>query len=266
MLTCEIPSFRQDMETDADIAEEVLRMYGYDHIPSTLMQGVTMPGFRSEKMRFSDRVKAALVGMNLYEILNYSFISPKWMDALGLPDDDPRRDMVALRNPLGEDTSVMRTTLAPSMLSTLAFNLNRGNTEARLFELSKVFVPAKQSGALPEEKSALCIGMAGEHVDFYAIKNVVVWLLAKFGVTAEVCCGRRRLLSSRSQGDAERWRHSGRGAGRNPSRRLSSASTSTAACTLPRSTWKRCAGSKSRSTASSRCRSSPPSRAIWRWW
>ncbi len=189
VLTCEIPSFRQDMETDADIAEEVLRMYGYDHIPSTLMQGVTMPGFRSEKMRFSDRVKAALVGMNLYEILNYSFISPKWMDALGLPDDDPRRDMVALRNPLGEDTSVMRTTLAPSMLSTLAFNLNRGNTEARLFELSKVFVPAKQSGALPEEKSALCIGMAGEHVDFYAIKNVVVWLLAKFGVTAEVAAG-----------------------------------------------------------------------------
>ena len=189
VLTCEIPSFRQDMETDADVAEEVLRMYGYDHIPSTLMNAVTMPGFRGEKMRFNDRVKAALVGMNLYEILNYSFISPKWIDSLGLPADDPRRETVALRNPLGEDTSVMRTTLVPSMLSTLAFNLNRGNADARLFELSKTFAPAKQPGELPEEKSALCIGMTGEGADFYAIRDAAVWLLAKFGVTAAISAG-----------------------------------------------------------------------------
>ncbi|MBE5808508.1 MAG: phenylalanine--tRNA ligase subunit beta, partial [Clostridiales bacterium] len=90
VLTCAIPSFRQDMESDADIAEEVLRMYGYDHIPSTLMNAVTMPGKRSERLVFSDKVKAALVGMGFYEILNYSFISPKWLEALDLPEGDAR--------------------------------------------------------------------------------------------------------------------------------------------------------------------------------
>ena len=185
-LHCEIPAFRQDMEGEADVSEEVLRMYGYDHIPSTLMNAVTMPGFRDQKTAFADRVKAALVGMGLFEILNYSFISPRWIEKLNLADDDPRRNTVTLRNPLGEDTSVMRTTLAPSMLNTVAANLNRGNTEGRLFELSRVFVPAEKAGELPTEKTALCVGCFGEDVDFYTVKNIVVWLLAKFGVTAAI--------------------------------------------------------------------------------
>ena len=185
-LHCEIPAFRMDMDTEADISEEVLRMYGYDHIPSTLMNAVTMPGYRSEKIVFADRVKAALVGMGLYEVLNYSFISPRWIEKLNLISDDPRRNVVTLRNPLGEDTSVMRTTLVPSMLNTVAANLNRGNTDGKLFELSKVFVPAAQEGELPAEKTTLCVGCFGEGVDFYTVKNIVVWLLAKFGVTATI--------------------------------------------------------------------------------
>ena len=203
VLHCEIPPFRQDMETDADISEEVLRMYGYDHIPSTLMNGVTMPGRRNDATVFSDKAKAALVGMGLYEILNYSFISPRWIDHLNLPSEDPRRKMVVLRNPLGEDTSVMRTSLVPSMLSTLAGNINRGNAGARLFELSKIFVPAERAGELPTERHALCVGAYGEDVDFYTVKNVVVWLLQKFGVVAKVEAagddyyhpGRRAVLS-----------------------------------------------------------------------
>ena len=186
LLHCEVPAFRQDMETEADVSEEVLRMYGYDHIPSTLMNGVTMAGKRNPVNAFSDRVKEALVGMGLYEVLNYSFISPKWIDALGLPEDDSRRVAVTLRNPLGEDTSVMRTSLVPSMLNTVANNLNRGNGEGRLFELSKVFVPAEKAGDLPTEKNALCLSAFGEGVDFYTVKNIVVWLLAKFGVTASI--------------------------------------------------------------------------------
>ena len=186
VLTCEVPTFRQDMTTDADIAEEVLRMYGYDHIPSTLMNAVTMPGFRDEKRVFSDRVKNALVGMGLYEILNYSFISPKWIENLGLAEGDARYNAVVLRNPLGEDTSVMRTSLVPSMLNTVASNLNRGIAEVKLFELSKTFQPAENAGELPAERNALCIGMTGADVDFYAIKNVVVWLIQQFGVTPDI--------------------------------------------------------------------------------
>ena len=185
-LTCEIPTYRQDMETDADIAEEVLRMYGYDHIPSTLMNAVTMPGFKNEKRVFADRVKEALVGMGMYEILNYSFISPKWLEKLGLPEGDSRLNTVLIRNPLGEDTSVMRTSLAPSMLNTVSANLSRGIAEGRLFELSKTFEPAHEAGLLPKERNMLSIAMFGSDVDFYSIKNAVVWLLAKFGVQAEI--------------------------------------------------------------------------------
>lgn len=204
VLTCEIPSFRQDVETDADVAEEVLRMYGYDHIPSTLMNAVTMPGYRNAKMAFSDRVKNAMVGMGLYEILNYSFISPKWIDQLGLSPEDARRNMVVLRNPLGEDTSVMRTSLVPSMLVTLASNINRGNADCKLFELSKVFVPSANPGELPAEKTALCIGMTGTDVDFYTVKNAVVALLQQFGVVAQIAAegdayyhpGRKAVMSA----------------------------------------------------------------------
>ncbi len=185
-LHCVVPAFRQDMESDADISEEVLRMYGYDHIPSTLMNGVTMAGFRNPATVFSDRVKAALVGMGLYEVLNYSFVSPRWIDNLMLDAQDARRSAVMLRNPLGEDTSVMRTSLVPSMLNTVAGNLNRGIASGMLFELSKVFMPAKRAGELPEEKRALCLSAFGDGVDFYTVKNIVVWLLAKFGVAAQI--------------------------------------------------------------------------------
>ena len=188
-LHCVVPAFRQDMEGEADVSEEVLRMYGYDHIPSTLMNATTMPGYRDEKTVFNNRVKDALVGMGLYEILNYSFISPRWLEKLGLAEGDPRRNVVKLRNPLGEDTSVMRTTLVPSMLNTVAANLNRNIPGGMLFELSKVFVPAEQAGELPTEKAALCVAAYGEDVDFYTVKNIVTWLLAKFGVKASIAAG-----------------------------------------------------------------------------
>ena len=188
-LTCEIPAFRQDMETEADIAEEILRMYGYDHIPSTLMNGVTMAGKRSVNMAFNDRVKNALVGMGMFEILNYSFISPRWIENLGLSADDARRNTVVLRNPLGEDTSVMRTTMAPSMLNTIANNLNRGNSSGKLFELSKTFQPTGKAGELPIEKYMLTIGLFGGDVDFYSVKNAAMWLMQIFGVVPQVAAG-----------------------------------------------------------------------------
>ncbi|MBR5986109.1 MAG: phenylalanine--tRNA ligase subunit beta, partial [Clostridia bacterium] len=125
-LICRPPVYRQDIEGEADLSEEVLRMYGYEHIASTLMKGVTMPGFRNEKQSFATDVKKCLGGMGCFEAQCFSFISPSWIEKLGLDKDDPRLNTLKIRNPLGEDTSVMRTTLVPSMLNALALNMNRG--------------------------------------------------------------------------------------------------------------------------------------------
>ena len=187
-LTCTVPAYRQDIEGEADLSEEVLRMYGYDHIPSTLMTGVTMPGFRNEKQSFATGIKKILVGMGFYEGQSFSFISPTWLEKLGLSENDWRMKPVAIRNPLGEDTSVMRTTLVPSMLNSLALNMNRGNDSARLMEVSPVFHPAGE-GELPEEHPWLVIGMYGGGADFYALKRVVMCLCAEYGLKPDVQAG-----------------------------------------------------------------------------
>ncbi len=196
-LTSVPPAWRGDIETEADLAEEVLRLYGYDAIPSTLPKGETMLGERSVKQRFRDRAKETLVGMNFYEALNYSFVSPKWLEAMGFDEGDWRLDPLPVRNPLGEDTSVMRTTMAPSMLSALATNLNRGNAEARLFELSNAFKKTEPH-QLPEEIPTLTLGMYGEGVNFYQLRDAVVCLMQRFGIEAKVETG------------GENWLHPGR--------------------------------------------------------
>lgn len=187
-LTCRPPVYRQDIEGEADLSEEVLRMYGYEHIASTLMTGVTMPGFRNEKQSFATDVKKSLVGMGCYEAQCFSFISPSWIEKLGLAEGDCRLNTVKIRNPLGEDTSVMRTTLVPSMLNALSLNMNRGNAQARLMEVSPVFLP-KGEGELPEERQSLIIGMYGEQEDFYTLKQTVMCLLARYGLTPDVKAG-----------------------------------------------------------------------------
>lgn len=189
ILTCAVPAWRQDIESEADIAEEVLRLYGYDHIPSTLMSGVTMAGMRNDAQSFKTNVKRAFIAQGFYEAQNYSFISPKWLSKLGLPEGDWRLSPVVIKNPLGEDTSVMRTSLAPSMLSTLALNMNRGNAEAKLVEVASVFKPTDDNGGLPRELPALCVGMYGEHADFYALKRAVMSACELFGLTPDAQAG-----------------------------------------------------------------------------
>ena len=182
-LICESPVWRQDIKVGADIAEEVLRIYGYDHIPSTLMKGETMGGHNSAHQLRDAKIRSLLCGMGAYEAVTYSFISPKWYDALRLPEGDPLRLSAKLLNPLGEDYSVMRTTLIPSMLSTLSTNINRGNAGAALYELGKQFLPKSLPlEELPEERPALCIGLYGEKATFYTIKGMVEALLTRFGV------------------------------------------------------------------------------------
>ena len=183
-LTCTPPDYREDIQTPADIAEEVLRLYGYQHIPSTLMNAVTMPGKRSEYQTFMDKVRAEAVALGFFETLTYSFISPKWLEKMGFGEGDWRNAPVKLLNPLGEDTSVMRTTLVPTLLDIVSGNINRGVPSAKLFEANYVF-KKRDEGELPEQKIALCMAMYGDNADFFALKYCVESVLSAFGIKAK---------------------------------------------------------------------------------
>ena len=189
-LTVTVPDFRQDIEGEADFSEEALRVFGYDKIPGTLLRGETTPGGRSERMRLKDEVSRVLTGMGCCEIMNFSFISPKQVDKLGLSAEDPRRVMLPIRNPLGEDTSVMRSTLVPDMLATLALNMNHGNETARLYEAAAVFDPAHRTAEnLPTETQKLCIGAYGPKESFFTLRATVERLLQQLGIATTVVAG-----------------------------------------------------------------------------
>lgn len=189
-LTVVAPNFRQDIEVEEDLSEEVLRIYGYEHIGSTMLRGETSPGIRNERMRLSDKVSKILTGMGLFEIRNFSFISPKLIEKLGLDAEDTRLQTLKLLNPLGEDTSVMRSTLVPSVLGTVALNQNRNNETAMLYEVSSVFNnSSRKEGELPHEQPMLCIGAYGPKVDFYLIRDIVLDMFARFGVDCEIIPG-----------------------------------------------------------------------------
>ena len=184
------PEYREDVEGEADLSEEVLRIYGYEHISSTMLRGETTPGTRNAHMRLSDRVNAILSAKGMYEIRNFSFISPKLVQKLGLPADDPRMNLLRVTNPLGEDTSVMRSTLVPSVLTTVALNQSRNNEAAMLYEIAPVFDNAsRKAGELPHEQPMLCIGAYGADVDFYRIRDIVTDMLAQFGVAGDIVPG-----------------------------------------------------------------------------
>ena len=166
-----IPSWRDDVLGTADLAEEVIRMYGYNTIESPLMCARTTEGKRTPKQKFELELEHALTGMGLSEIETFSFISPKYYDKICRPADDPLRRSVVIRNPLGEDTSVMRTTALPSMLEVLARNNNFNNENLRLYEMATVYLPKDDPNELPDEPTSLTLGMYGG-CDFYTIKGV----------------------------------------------------------------------------------------------
>ena len=189
-LTAVVPDFRQDVEGEADLSEEVLRIYGYDNIPSTLLRGETTPGGRSDRMRLKDDLAGQLQGMGYYEIMNFSFLSPKDIEKLNLPAGDERLQPLQIRNPLGEDTSVMRSTLVPGMLKTLALNMNHGNETARLYEAAAVFDPLHPTAeGLPTETQTLCLGVYGKEEDFYTLRGAVEQLLRHRGIAFDIVPG-----------------------------------------------------------------------------
>ncbi len=171
-----VPSFRADLACMNDIAEEIMRIYGYDKIVSTKIVAETTEGGRTPKQAFGIQVENALYGMGLDEIQTFSFISPKYYDKIRLPEDSDLRRSVTISNPLGEDTSVMRTTALPSMLEVLARNQNFNNENVRLFEMGSIYLPDADSTKLPYEGKMLTLGMYGD-ADFYTVKGVIENLL-----------------------------------------------------------------------------------------
>ncbi len=174
------PTWRPDLESKADIAEEIARMYGYDKIPTTALRG-TCEGVVTPRQKFDRRMEQTLLGLGMSEIYTFTFISPKLYDKIKMPADSPLRRSVTIQNPLGEDTSILRTTALPSMLQVLATNYNNRNPEAALYEVAQEFLPT-QADQLPEEKPGVILGAYGGGWDFYALKGRVEALLEKLGV------------------------------------------------------------------------------------
>lgn len=174
------PSFRIDIECKADIAEEVARIYGYDKIPSTEFRGVAEAELTPEQ-KFAKNLENNMVALGCYGIATFSFISPKHFDRLTLPAESKLRDAIKITNPLGEDTSIMRTTIIPSMLEILSTNYNNRNGSAKLYEIGKEYI-STESGKLPNEPDRLAIGMYGGNVDFYDIKGIADTMLGKMGI------------------------------------------------------------------------------------
>lgn len=178
--TCISPSFRIDLERPADIAEEVARIYGYNNIPSTVIKGVANASL-TPKQKFRRTLENATVAVGCYGILTYSFISPKYFDKIALPADSSLRKTVVISNPLGEDTSVMRTTTLPSMLETLSLNYKNRNAAVALYEIGKEYLPTAPD-KLPEEPDRLTIGMYGDDADFFTLKGMVETILETAGL------------------------------------------------------------------------------------
>jgi len=173
-----VPSWRGDMKGKADVAEEIARFYGYDKIPAQPLRGLADARL-TEEQQLQRLVGETLRGLGLSEIVTYSFISPKAYEKIRLPES--YRRSVVISNPLGEDTSVMRTTARPSMLEVLARNYNNRNENAALYELATVYYPTEAN--LPIEKQKIMIGLYGSGVDFFTLKGIVEELLDKTGLT-----------------------------------------------------------------------------------
>ncbi|MBE6707708.1 MAG: phenylalanine--tRNA ligase subunit beta [Ruminococcaceae bacterium] len=182
--TITVPSFRDDVRCMNDVAEEVIRIYGYNSIVSTGFSSGLAEGGRTEMQKYALDAEEALVGMGADQIETFSFISPKYYDKIRLAADDPRRKSVVIMNPLGEDTSVMRTTALPSILEVLALNYNRKNRDVFLFELGSVYLP-KGDDELPDEPRRITLGLLDytkDQLGFYRMKGYIEALLDRMGV------------------------------------------------------------------------------------
>ncbi len=186
-----VPSYRDDVRCMNDIAEEVVRIYGYNEIESSDIVSAMTQGGLTDKQKLREAVHAELCGFGVDEIYTYSFMSAKLYDKIGLAADDIRRKSVEIMNPFGEDSKTMRTTMIPTMMETLELNWNNGTQEASLYEIAKVYVPRKNvvtnihglEGTLPDERQKIMIGFYGNG-DFYRMKGMCDEIFALAGIKA----------------------------------------------------------------------------------
>lgn len=173
-LIIQVPAYREDIETYQDIAEEVIRMYGYEHvIPAFMPSAQVTIGGQNVTQKSELRLKKALCSTGAYECIHYSFFSPTDLDLLRLPADAVERKAIRILNPISEELSLMRTTLAASMINAVVRNQKKGNLEGRLFEIGNVFLPYELPlTRYPDEKARLCVGIFGEKESFYTMKGI----------------------------------------------------------------------------------------------
>ncbi|MDT8716523.1 phenylalanine--tRNA ligase subunit beta [Clostridium sp. 19966] len=181
LLKIEVPNFRIDINIREDIAEEVARIYGYDKVPTTIISSNSTKGGKNIKQQTDDKVIAAMMASGLNESISYSFVSPKVFDKICLPENHELRKVVKIKNPLGEDYSVMRTSMIPSMMESLSRNYLRSNEEAYLFEMGRIYIPLEDENILPIQKNVLTIGFYG-NADYLNLKGIIENLLEVLGI------------------------------------------------------------------------------------
>ncbi|ENK1244840.1 phenylalanine--tRNA ligase subunit beta [Clostridium botulinum] len=181
ILEINVPTFRSDLNIKEDIAEEIARIYGYNNVPITTIKSVTINAGKNEKQHLDDKVIETLMASGLNQSISYSFVSPKVFDKINLKEDSSLRKVVKIKNPLGEDFSIMRTTTIPSMMEALSRNYSRNNDYASLFEIGKIYIPKEDTKELPEEKNTLTIGLYGA-VDYFNLKGIVENILDGLGI------------------------------------------------------------------------------------
>ncbi len=187
-LTVMVPPYREDIDDHAqDIAEELIRSYGYDHVTSTFLPtALVTAGGRTPAQKQELSLKLALCDQGYFESVFYSFFSPADLDLLRLPEEDERRNAIRLLNPISEDLSLMRTTLIPSMIRCAVRNIRRGNMQGRFFEIANVFVPhSLPLTEYPDEHKMLSIGAFGEGEDFFTLKAATQAVADELGLTFE---------------------------------------------------------------------------------
>ena len=188
--TVSVPRYRDDVEDFPDLAEEIIREYGYEHIEPTFLKHATVTNgglniYQKQEMK----MKRLLAGQGFYEASTMAFYSVADLDKMHVPADSPARQTIRIMNPISEHLSIMRTMMAPSMLNIIVENLKKGNAEGRLFELSKVYIPhSLPLTEQPDERAALCLGMYGSEEDFFTMKGVLEAMAAGFNLTFTYEC------------------------------------------------------------------------------